>query len=272
MTNSLMHPRQMRRHPKLDYAGTILADLKTVIIIGSAPDATRAKEFDLSDVSSIVAVNNAWQIRKDWTHLIYPGDFDPNRLPTNGDGREVVTFEDYVLANNAYGGIVYAGGSMAFTAGYWALHSLRPDILAFVGCDMIYDQSSEKTHFYGKGEPDPLRDDPSLQSLEAKANRLLLTGLEQGCLCMNLSTKQQSRLTFPRLDAQALTSGLWEQRITALVAVRDAADPHAVALAQKAEADAGIFVETGDYWEHPEKVDGQRLAAIDQLWLAAMAV
>jgi hypothetical protein len=50
---------------------------------------------------------------------------------------------------------------MAFTTGYWALHALKPSVLAFVGCDMVY-AASGNTHFYGSGEPDPLRDDLSL--------------------------------------------------------------------------------------------------------------
>ena len=71
---------------------------------------------------------------------------------------------------NDLGGFVYAGGTMAFTAGYWALGALRPDVMAFFGCDMVYP--TEGSHFYGNGNADPLRDDITLRNLEAKSARL----------------------------------------------------------------------------------------------------
>ena len=61
------------------------------------------------------------------------------------------------------------------------------------GCDMIYPEHG-KTHFYGRGSADPLRDDVSLQSLEAKATRLLIHAAKQGCSMVNLS-KGKTRLT-----------------------------------------------------------------------------
>ena len=46
---------------------------------------------------------------------------------------------------------------MAFTAGYWALYKFKPQLICYTGCDMVY--KGEKTHFYGKGNADPLRED-----------------------------------------------------------------------------------------------------------------
>ena len=74
--------------------------------------------------------------------------------------------KDYVPAQNFFGGFVYAGGTMAFTAGYWALYKFKPDLICYIGCDMIYEGS--KTHFYGKGTADPLRNDKTLKNLKAK--------------------------------------------------------------------------------------------------------
>ena len=85
-----------------------------------------------------------------------------------GPGQRIVTEAEFVPAQNAYGGFVYAGATMAFTAAYWALHVLRPSVIAVYGCDMQYPAAGP-THFYGMGTPDPLRADITLRSLEAKS-------------------------------------------------------------------------------------------------------
>jgi hypothetical protein len=88
--------------------------------------------------------------------------------------------------------------TMAFTAGYWALGALQPDIIAYVGCDMVYSTENGKTsHFYGSGSADPLRNDMTLQSLEAKSNRLMALANKENCAVLNMSTLPESRLTFP---------------------------------------------------------------------------
>src|SRR6185437_2716528 len=153
---------------------------KTVLVIGSAPEAVEARKFDARGVAHIVAINNAWRVRPDWTHLVHPEDFPADRRPGPAQQQRIVTYRDYVPANNRFGGIVYAGGTMAFSAAYWVLDALQPDIMAFCGCDMVYDRPTGQSHFYGNGEADPLRPDPTLQSLEAKANRLAILAAEQG--------------------------------------------------------------------------------------------
>ena len=241
--------------------------MKSVLIMGSAPDAVRALDFDCSKFAAIVAINNAWRIRKDWTHCVFPEDFLQDRRPQASAGKSLVEYDHFVPANNAFGGVIYAGGTMAFTAGYWVLHTLKPDLLAFIGCDMVYDDTNEKTHFYGHGDADPLRDDPTLQSLEAKANRLCWMAFEQKCLCVNLSRKPRSRLTFDRLDASTLNSGLDAAFQTGFKALDARVDQIAAARALEAETTASCFVESGDYWNAPEPLDSIQLAAIDALWL-----
>ena len=76
---------------------------------------------------------------------------------------------------------------MAFTAGYWSLASHRPTRLCFLGCNMNYSQNGP-THFYGKGQPDPLRDDITLTSLRACSYRMLILAKMQGCDIVSLST------------------------------------------------------------------------------------
>lgn len=246
--------------------------LKTVLILGSAVDAVRARAFDASSFHAIVAINNAWRIRDDWTHLVYPGDFPDERRPTPGPNQVCLSYETYVPANNAFGGVVYAGGTMAFSTAYWALHALQPDVMAFCGCDMIYDQKNGQSHFYGAGTADPLRQDPTLQSLEAKSNRLMILAAEQNCLCVNTSTLEKSRLTFPRMSANDLALAQAQTHSDTLSDMRRNSDNLAISTAKSLEADHKQFVPSGDYWNHKTHLNPAQLQNIDRQWLAGFAI
>ena len=97
-----------------------------VLMLGSAPMAVEARDWPRAPFDAVVAINNAYMVRPDWTHHIYPWDFPEDRRPQPGPGQRAVTQEDFVPAQNAFGGFVYAGGTMAFTAAYWALAALKP--------------------------------------------------------------------------------------------------------------------------------------------------
>jgi hypothetical protein len=249
--------------------------LKTVLIVGSAPDAMRVADWDTSFFAHHVVINNAWQISTAWDCLIYPEDFPADRHPSPAlcQGKQVITAPAFVPQQNRYGGFVYAGGTMAFTAGYWALGALQPDVLAFVGCDMVYDsRPGEATHFYGQGVADPLREDVTLQSLEAKSVRLMALARQQGCAVVNLSEQPKSRLLFPRVDLptlEAIASGSGSGRASLHEL---ALDPQAIAHALDAEAQLGYMVPSGRYWEVASALDKNKLHAIDKLWLAATEV
>ena len=240
-----------------------------VLIIGSAPDAVRAREIERQHLSAIVAINNAWQIRDDWSYLVHAGDFPTEALPRPKAGKEIHSAASYVPANNRYGGIIYAGATMAFTAGYWVLDALRPDIMAFCGCDMVYTKKNGRTHFYGNGRPDPLRPDPTLQHLEAKANRLMIVAAREGCLCVNISENRESRLTFPRYSAGELIGSKPPDLGSRLAGLRGRFDQEAVADALTREAEVNCVVAAGDYWKHSDVIDSRALSDIDRLWLAA---
>ncbi|WP_439140083.1 hypothetical protein [Roseicyclus sp.] len=228
-----------------------------VLILGSGPAAVAVRGWDRSVFHQIVAINNAWRLRPDWDVSIHPEDFPPeHRPPTLARGQSRIVADDYVPIQNAYGGFVYAGGTMAFTAGYWALGALRPRVMAFFGCDMVY-AATGRTHFYGTGTADPLRADITLQSLEAKAARLQLLAAEQGCACVNLSM-QDSRLVFPR-------AGL-DELVGQNPLMPDAA---AVATAKAREAELNYVVPSGRYWQEAARFDAAALADLDGLWLAA---
>ena len=170
---------------------------KHVLIIGSGPNAIKASELETS-FDAIVVINNAWRIRSDWTHIIFPYDFPEERWPQEIQSTQsVITEQEFVPIQNQYGGFIYAGATMAFTAGYWVLGAFKPSHISFIGCDMHYPKRG-KTHFYGKGTADPLREDISLMSLKAKSNRFFCLAHEQGCQVGNLSDGP-SKLTFPRI-------------------------------------------------------------------------
>lgn len=217
---------------------------------------TEAADWPRAPFDRVVAINNAWRVRPDWDLAIYPWDFPPDRQPVPGPGQTRVTEADFVPAQNRYGGFVYAGATMAFTADYWALSALRPRVIAVFGCDMVYAATGQ-THFYGSGAPDPLRQDITLRSLEAKSARLMNLAAMQGCAVVNLS-RGPSRLVFPRVTRQAAG------RARPL-----AFDADLALAALQREADLGYRVPSGRYWEEAGRFDPAELDRLDALWLQA---
>jgi hypothetical protein len=235
-----------------------MSDARVVLLIGSAPDALRSADWPRSVATTIVAINNAWRIRPDWDYLVAPDDFPADRHPpAPAPGQRVIGSDDYVPANNRFGGVFYCGGTMAFSAGYWALDALRPTVLAYVGCDMIYAPGGQ-THFYGTGTADPLRDDPSLRSLEAKSARLMLLAARQGCACVRLSSGD-SRLVFPAADHRALAA--------VPPPAGGAGDLVEAALAE--ERRLGYVCPSGRYWEVASGFLVAAVDALDAMWLKA---
>ncbi len=231
------------------------------LILGSAPDAMRAVTWPKRDKCKIVSINNAWRIRDDWDYSVYPDDFPAQYRPDRKrHAQRLIDSSIYVPANNQFGGVVYAGATMAFTAGYWALSALKPTVLAYLGCDMVY--TGRNTHFYGQGKPDPLREDITLLSLEAKSARLMTIAAQQHCACVNLSEELESRLLFPRVSHTALSGDLPLTNYSAELARK----------ALSLENEAGYLIQDGKYWEHYSSFDQDILAEIDRLWLSAVGV
>lgn len=224
-------------------------------MLGSAPMAVQAAEWPRDGFDTILAINNAWRVRPDWDLMIYPWDFPEDRRPVPGPGQILVTEADFVPAQNALGGFVYAGATMAYTAAYWALHALHPKVIAVYGCDMHYPATGP-THFYGAGTPDPLRADITLRCLEAKSVRLMVMAAAQGCAMVNLSDGP-SRLLFPRAAREA-AGGASPLRF----------NPERVAAALNRESELGYFAPSGRYWEDLSRYDVGQIDALDTLWLA----
>jgi hypothetical protein len=232
--------------------------VSVVLILGSGPNVITSRDWPRSPFDRIVAINNAWAVRPDWDVLIHPDDFPLTRLPAGVQvGQQIIRASNYVPLQNTFGGFVYAGGTMAFTASYWALAALQPTVIAVMGCDMVYDNTS-KTHFYGKGTADPLRDDVTLRSLEAKSARLLALAARQGCAMVNLST-DPSRLVFPRATPRDLPTA------KPVATNNQAID---AALAQEAALD--YYVPSGKYWKEEDRFDVGAIDALDALWLTTV--
>ncbi len=244
---------------------------KIILILGSAPDVVRSRAWPRMPFHSIVAINNAWRVRDDWDYLVHAGDFPQSAMPAPYlvHGRRVHSAADYVPAQNAYGGFVYAGATMSITTAYWALHKLQPDVMAFLGCDMTYDQNGP-THFYGYGNRDPLRPDVTLQSLEAKTGRLLVSAARQGCVCVNLSHLESSRLVFPRVDVGRLRDWSMFDVQLRLAGLLQRVDNATVSRAETMEKSLGYYFPSGEYWRHLNQIDGSELKNLDGLWLAAV--
>ncbi len=228
--------------------------MTTVLLLGSAPAAIGARTWRREGFDTIVAINNAHAIRPDWDALIYPHDFPRENIPAPRDGQRLIDETQFVPAQNRFGGFIYAGATMAFTAAYWALDALKPRVLAFYGCDMVYPDAGP-THFYGTGAPDPLRADISLRSLKAKSARLMVLAAMQSCAVVNLS-RAPSRLIFPRAHRCDFA------RLTPVRCNAEAAQK-----ALHLEAALDYNTPTGHYAQMG--YDLAALDALDKLWLEA---
>lgn len=231
--------------------------MSVVLMLGSAPMAAQAAAWPRAGFDRILAINNAWRLRPDWDFMIYPWDFPPDCRPVPGPGQALVTEAEFVPAQNALGGFVYAGATMAFTAAYWALQALQPSVIAVFGCDMQYPAQGQ-THFYGTGAPDPLRADITLRSLEAKSVRLMVMAARAGCAMVNLSDGP-SRLLFPR-SMREKAAGMKPLEF----------DARRVGWALACEAELGYFAPSGRYWEDLGRFDVAKIDALDALWLAVV--
>ncbi len=231
--------------------------MSVVLILGSGPNVVRCRDWPRDPFDRVVAINNAWAVRPDWDYLIHPDDFPVERMPVDITARQrIIRAADYVPRQNDYGGFVYAGGTMAFTASYWALATLRPQVIAVLGCDMVY-RAAGKTHFYGTGTADPLRKDVTLRSLEGKSARLMAMAARQNCAMVNLSS-DESRLVFPRSTAQGAAHArpqLIDEKIVK------------AALADEARLD--YQVPSGKYWQQESRFNPDAIDALDALWLKA---
>lgn len=228
-----------------------------VLILGSGPNVTQARDWPAAWFDRIVVINNAWRVRPDWQALVYPEDFPADRMPPEvTPDQQLVDATAFVPAQNGYGGFVFAGATMTFTTAYWALAALRPRVLAFMGCDMVYPAQG-RTHFYGTGTADPLRSDITLRDLGAKSARLGVIAAAQGCACVNLSLEPSS-LLFPRVAPDALRGSVGQSL------------PDQIGLAALRDREAALDYLTPDgrYGRLEHRVNLDALDTLDRDWRA----
>ena len=230
-----------------------------VLVIGSAPDSVQANSWDMSVFDKVIAINNAWRVTNQWDELIFPHDFAEDKKPTQLlKHQKFVTEDQFVSAQNLFGGFVYAGATMAFTAGYWSLAHHQPSKLCFLGCNMHYNHNGP-THFYGQGRPDPLRDDITLTSLEACSYRMLILAKMQGCDILSLSSGK-TNLQVP----QTTFNEFLDFRPTFVISETK------VGQALKHEKSLNYYVDDGRYWVKEKSFCRDELRKIDQIWIEAI--
>ncbi len=230
-----------------------------VLIIGSAPDAARAADWEMSVFDRIITINNAWKVTNQWNELIFPYDFSDENKPSNVlNHQKIVTEDQFVFAQNLFGGFVYAGATMAFTAGYWSLAQHQPSKLCFLGCNMYY-KNKGNTHFYGRGKPDPLRDDITLTSLKACSYRMLILAKMRGCDIVSLSPGE-TNLHVPQTSLNELLG----YQATFLISESK------VKQALKLEKRLNYYVDDGRYWLKEKFFCRDELQKLDQIWIDAL--
>jgi hypothetical protein len=240
---------------------------KTVAVLGSGPAAPRAADL-VCDETIVVAMNNAWYAVPRWDYALYSDDFpEASKPPAALRARYGRSSPQYWPAMNACGGLLYCGASMGLAAGYWLLQTLPFSQISYYAADLIYD--ARKSHFYGQGTADPLRRDISLQDHTAKYLRLFYFGLRQGCLFLNASAAEETRLSFPRVRSGAsLRQNLMAELMPALTSAREAMDEVAEA-ALALERSAAFDWRALDYWRFIKDAQAwQHVAEVDARWRA----
>ena len=195
-------------------------------------------------------------------------DFPKEKQPTSFDKDKLISAKQYVPKQNSFGGFIYAGGTMAFTAGYWALGALKLDVIAYIGCDMVYPKNSQ-SHFYGTGQADPLRDDITLQSLEAKSARLLAFAKAHDCTMINLTEQDQSRLLFPKIKISDFLNT--DQLSKTLKNKEPQLNSKVMDQALEKEKALSYMAPCGRYWKFIKECDPLQLKKLDSLWLETVS-
>jgi len=104
-----------------------------------------------------------------------------------------------------------------------------------------------------------LREDPSLRSIEAKANRFEYFASKENCSVVNISEKKLSRLTFKKIDVSLLADGSFNFKRKLNQANVD------TALCM--ESKLNYFVESGKYWKELTRFNLSKIDDLDKLWL-----
>lgn len=230
--------------------------LSTVIIMGSSLDGQRGANWAKPLNSCIVAIDSAYTLRNDWDYAVFSDDYDHCLRPQRpfALGQKTVTSKDYTPSQNALGGFIYGGAHPVFTSGYWALRTLRPRVIAYYGCDQIFNAPSKS----GPAMRDGAETNFTIRHVGAKSARLMLLAAMAGCAVVNLSMPNNSPFVFPHKKLSNLTH----------VHHTPIDYSHAL-LALRAETECDYYVPSGRYHEIADQIDLSKLDQIDRHWLMA---
>jgi len=183
-----------------------------VLIVASGKSATLVNDYDYAgDGWTIVVVNNAWQVIKDWDYWIHTGDYKGAKPDKLEKWQREISHPDYNKVLDLFGGIGACGFSITLAASYYALHILNPEVIGYLGADMNYTPDEKgHTHFYGvgydiarKGISDPdlmvrMRSEGNPTYLYDIYMRFSDAAAERDCKLVNFSNEPDTRLPYPK--------------------------------------------------------------------------
>ncbi len=119
-------------------------------MIASGPSVRQIADYDwIENHWTIVAINNAWKATDLWRYWIATDDFQGEKPQPRDDQIIPPPYEPQL---RIFGGQAACGYSVTLNASYWALASLKPSVIGFLGADMNYTPDAQgNTHFYGVG-------------------------------------------------------------------------------------------------------------------------
>lgn len=107
-----------------------------VIIVGSKGSVKQVNKWKTSDCI-VLALAEVWKAIKNWDVVIHPGSFI--NLPKKGktvNGQAVI---NACVANGLNRQAMKK--CLIFSAAYWALVTLKPSRIGFIGCDIAEDDN-----------------------------------------------------------------------------------------------------------------------------------
>jgi len=180
-----------------------------ILLIGSGLSANDVGSYD-SKKFIIVSVNNGYIATDEWKYWVRTGDFEGNR-PELKKGQQEITYKNYNKFIELYGGEKKCGRSIMLCASYWALETLNPEEMYYLGADMNYTPDKNgNTHIYGLGNdiklrnmPDPdymvkFYGDGDPNYLYKVYSRFYDIAKSKNVLVYNLSTVYNTRLPYPK--------------------------------------------------------------------------
>jgi hypothetical protein len=191
-----------------------------VLILGSGLAIRRLDGIDTAGWT-VVAMNRAWQFRPGRVDHVVHGDLLPGSLrpPTERFPGRVHSYSDYrpivdacarcwaeahdeveALADPP---IFLTGHLIHFNATYWVLSRLKPQRIAYLGCD--FDYGGETSHYYGRGQA-VFAEERGRAPLATYFERLQWFADRAGTTLQNLSPEGPTLLPYPRLSIAARLS------------------------------------------------------------------